>query len=518
MRIIGMSDRITVRLARRILTGFVPLIVIGVLSSSVLHAQTYTVLYNFTYLHGDGKEPFAPPVSDANGNLYGTTTYGGNGISYGTVYKIDASGIETVLHSFNDTDGGAPGGRLIFDASGNIYGTTFSGGPSNAGEVFKIDTSGNFSVVYSFSGPDGRLPDGDIVFDTAGNLYGTTQGGGAADLGTVFKIDTAGNETVLHSFTSSEGIYPTSGLVIDSAGNSYGTAFNGGAANLGMVFRIDPAGHYSDLHSFTGADGAYPTSGLVRDTAGNLYGTTDQGGTSNIGVAFKLDSAGNYSVLHNFSNADGYNPNANLVRDAAGTLYGTTRTGGQNSQGTIFKLDSAGNYTVLHNFLNNTTTKDGYLPAAGLSMDAAGNLYGTTVLGGTTNVVCTDGCGTVFKLTLPALLNNFSTEIVQNKFLRQTTIFGQFTPSNRIDLSSQDVSFSLAGAGNLSWTFPAGSFKRSIAGYFATTTNGSKRIALALTPLKNGSWGYSAAIANYLPGSSALTVALTIGNQSGSAQ
>jgi uncharacterized repeat protein (TIGR03803 family) len=259
-----------------------------------------------------------------------------------------------------------------------------------------------FSVLYSFGGqPDGANPYGGLVEDASGNLYGTTQAGGTSNLGTVVKLDPSGNETVLHSFTGgTDGATPLASLVMDPAGNLYGTTNNGGGAcNCGVVFKVDPSGNETILHSFTGqSDGGGPQASLTLDTAGNLYGVTGGGGGgNNAGVVFKLDSVGQETVLHAFSGElDGGFPEAGLLRDSAGNLYGTTTVGGgAGIGGTVFKLDSAGNFTTLYAFSGGA---DGGDPSSVLIQDNAGNLYGTTRQGGIFFDECASGCGVVFKL------------------------------------------------------------------------------------------------------------------------
>ena len=270
------------------------------------------------------------------------------------------------------------------------------------------------TVLYSFTGgADGGYPvdNGSLVRDAAGNLYGTTVYGGTggcntgydSGCGTVFTVDTTGKETVLYSFTGirGDGEYPSGGLVRDAAGNLYGTTDDGGAYGCGSVFMVDKTGKETVLYSFCSAqnDGTYPGAGLLRDAAGNLYGTTAKGGASNAGTVFKLDKAGKQTVLHSFTGgADGGVPYAGLIRDAAGNLYGTTAWGGTSDDGTVFKLDTTGKETVLHSFKG----RDGENPYGGLVRDAAGNLYGTTYDGGAYNTGCwgegQEGCGVVFKL------------------------------------------------------------------------------------------------------------------------
>jgi uncharacterized repeat protein (TIGR03803 family) len=169
-------------------------------------AATEAVLHRFSKLLPKGVNPYAGVVRDAAGNLYGTTGLGGAGV--GLVYKLDASGKETVLHSFQDgSDGASPTAGVVLDSAGNLYGTTPAGGTANAGVVYKVDTSGQETVLYSFTGgADGGVPSSGVFRDSSGNLYGTTvEGGtasGAAGGGVVYELDTSGQETVLYSFTA----------------------------------------------------------------------------------------------------------------------------------------------------------------------------------------------------------------------------------------------------------------------------------------------------------------------------
>lgn len=268
-----------------------------------------------------------------------------------------------------------------------------------------------YTVLYNFQGqPDGSGPYAGVIADTAGNLYGATSVGGAYGYGEVFKLDTTGYETVLHSFSGgSDGAYPSASLSRDAAGSLYGTAEAGGTFNstcpfgCGVVFQVNPQGKERVLYSFTGgSDGAAPNSGLVRDTAGNLYGTTSAGGNTSLcsgfgcGVVFRLDPAGNETALYSFTGgSDRWEPDSVLTRDAAGNIYGTTDIGGNLSCGpnslgcgVVFKLDSTGNETTLYTFGG----PDGENPIGGVVRDTAGNLYGLTASGGANKL------GAIFKL------------------------------------------------------------------------------------------------------------------------
>lgn len=220
-----------------------------------------TVLYSFS--GPDGESPNAALTRDSAGNLYGTTSFGGPGY-LGVVFKLDTAGHETVIHSFGyDEDGGVPTGGVLFD-SGHLYGTTQCGGPgpgegngcgfSGAGVVYKLDASGNETVLYGFTGGnDGGAPYSGVVMDPAGNLYGTTSQGGSANKGVVFMMPATGKETVLHAFAGgSDGAYPVANLVRDADGNLYGTTFG-----AGTVFKVEPSGQETVIHHF-GTDGKGP--------------------------------------------------------------------------------------------------------------------------------------------------------------------------------------------------------------------------------------------------------------------
>jgi uncharacterized repeat protein (TIGR03803 family) len=350
-----------------------------------------TVLYSFTG-GSDGAYPYAGVIRDSAGNLYGTTYVGGT-IGWGVVYKVDTTGHETVLHSFGDgpgDDGEFPRAGVILDPAGKLYGTTSSGGTGNYGVVYKLDTTGNFTALYSFTGfTDGNTPYAGVIRDSAGNLYGTTISGGTTGAGVVYKVDATGHETALYSFEGgSDGAEPYAGVILDSAGNLYGTTYNGGTAGAGVVYKLDAAGQEAVLYSFSGGSDGNPQSGVIRDASGNLYGTA--AGELSPGVVYKLNNAGEQTIFYSFpAGTDGGYPTAGVIRDPSGNLYGTTGSGGTAGEGVVYKLDTTGQETVLYSF---TGGADGSYPYAGVILDSAGNLYGTTQFGGTGNA------GVVYRL------------------------------------------------------------------------------------------------------------------------
>ena len=369
-----------------------------------VHAQTLTTLHSFIGAPHDGANPTAGVILDAEGNLYGTTTIGGEHCSQGcgTVFKSTPTGVESVLYAFYGGINAHPNSSLIFDVTGNLYGTTAGG------TVFRLRDQRYRKILYGFKQTDNGLrPMSGLVSDAQGNFYGTTQYGGTGECdgalpgcGVVYKLTPAGVETVLYSFKGKfDGEYPQSVLVRDTRGNLYGTTEYGGASGYGVVFKLTATGKFSVLHNFTSSpDGALPLAGLVTDLHGNLYGTTIEGGTTGClfgcGTIFKLTPSGKETVLYRFTGTpDGSNPYASVAFDAQGNLYGTTAGGGANDQGTVFELTPSGNETALYSFCAQTNCTDGAFPQAGVSLDAQGNLYGTTILGGTKND------GTIFKVT-----------------------------------------------------------------------------------------------------------------------
>jgi uncharacterized repeat protein (TIGR03803 family) len=277
-----------------------------------------TILYKFNGTP-DGYFPEALLVRDSDGGLYGTTSLGG-AFGLGTVFKVSKTGKKTVLYSFAGApDGSAPYPGVIRDAAGNLYGVTFDGGTGRAcdfgcGTVFEVDTTGTETILHNFDGGvDGAAPASVLIVDSAGNLYGTTSAGGNAECGgtgcgTVFELSPQSGgswkETVLYAFCSlsgcTDGERPLAGpLVRDSAGNLYGTTVFGGRSQncngvgCGTIFKLDASGKETVLHSFTdGTDGGFPIVGLVMDAAGVFYGTAMSGGDASCmngcGTLFKI--------------------------------------------------------------------------------------------------------------------------------------------------------------------------------------------------------------------------------------
>jgi uncharacterized repeat protein (TIGR03803 family) len=361
---------------------------------------------------------------DRAGNLYGVTANSGENKDgeicedgCGAAFELSRANsrwVLTTIYTFQGVaDGFNPQGQLTFDTDGNLYGTTLYGGFWGFGTVYRLappcktacrgGVVWKHTVLYSFlggdcdTGCDGRYSSTPVTVDSTGTLYGITEYGGfgndGSGQGTIFELsppprgprETKWHETQLHAFgkTQSDGTQPQGGLLRDDAGNLYGTTVSGGDNNLGAVYAAVKNGNtFTEvvLHSFNYSDGAHPVSGLIADAAGNLYGTTYSGSSG--GTVFELSPSGNgwtFSVLYTSQPGQGASLQ-NLAIDAAGNLYGVGYTGGKFDVGTIYKLSPTENgwvYTSLHDF---TGALDGEYPES-LYLDSSGNLYGSAHCG-----------------------------------------------------------------------------------------------------------------------------------------
>jgi uncharacterized repeat protein (TIGR03803 family) len=403
--------------------------------SAVGAAQTEKVLYSFQNNSTDGGLPYSALVIDKLGNLYGTTSAGGSN-GGGTAFELSPSPTgwtEKVIYNFASRkgDGSYPVGGLIFDRAGNLYGTTYIGGSHNAGTVFELvpGAGGTWTetILHPFgsAGTDGGNPNGSLVLDAKGNLYGTTVNGGTGLSGTAFEVAKKPGggwvEKVLHSFQNDgiDGRTPYSNLVFDNAGNLYGTTYDGGGSGncsngCGSVFELSPAsgGVWSEtIYTFNTCYTDCPifvSGGLAFDSNGNLYGAGTHGnfstslclGDGTCGTVYEMlpDGTGGWTEagIYGFvGGSDGISPQlVTPLLDKAGNIYGTTSNGGTDSVGTVFEVSpqEGGTWTeqVLYSFSSAGT--DGQSPMSSLVFDGHGNLYGTTLNGGTA------GAGTVFEI------------------------------------------------------------------------------------------------------------------------
>jgi uncharacterized repeat protein (TIGR03803 family) len=427
----------------RVLLALAICAVAAPLSHAVVSAKEY-------HFRGtpDGSEPDGTLLSDGAGNFYGTTSSGGLtscGFSApfcGTVFKVSVGSngtlTETVIYKFQGiNDGASPAGALMFDHAGNLYGTTITGGNpavcngEGCGTVYKLspNTNGTWTetVLARFLGStDVAQPALGVVMDSAGNLYGASQGGCIEECnGTIFKLAPSSNgtwtESILYTFQGGEDGGSPAAIVLDGAGNIFGTTLSGGATlncSCGTVFELSPphsgtTWEKTVLYSFNdGLGGGSPSSGVIFDSAGNLYGTTYDGGSfacpqSGCGVVYRLEpeSGGwKFGVVYTFNGVNGSRgaqPSGGLTMDSAGNLYGTTSGGGNltcnngNGCGTVFELarQTGNNFTFSKVFQFSGTS--GSFPNTGVIVDASGNLYGSTFTGG--NAKC--NCGVIFDIT-----------------------------------------------------------------------------------------------------------------------
>ncbi|HSC17514.1 MAG TPA: choice-of-anchor tandem repeat GloVer-containing protein [Rhizomicrobium sp.] len=356
-----------------------------------------------------------------------------------TVFAVLAAGAAHAaptfkrLHAFclpSDCKGGNhPQSALLLDSDGNLYGTTSSGGSHGYGLVFKFIPNGDKSkygehVIHTFCAKDppnctdGSTPDSDLIMDTAGNLYGTAANGGKKCCGIVYRLTPNGTGwsfTVLHNFGADDGTYPEAGLTYagqasgapwDGSSPLYGTTSGGGQYVAGIAYQLVHSGStwpLTVIHNFHSAGDPGP---LLMDASGNLFGTAAVGGVYEGGLMYKLaGKTWKQTILRNFCKeadcADGEGPSGRLLMDASGNLFGTTVYGGSNDGGVIFKRTAGGSYKVIHNFSYDSDQN----PVAGLLMDASGNLFGTTFGGGFHgDDACSGGnfgagCGAVFEQT-----------------------------------------------------------------------------------------------------------------------
>jgi len=455
----------------------------------------------------DGALPVPSLTFDSAGNLYGATQASSLPWVIFQLTPTPTQWTETTLFTNTNpsTQGGVPNG-VTFDASGNIFATSQLGGPTNNGVVFELvhGSSGwTQTVLHTFTGgADGSGPAGNPRFDSAGNLVGTTYWGGTAaacasnlpvgGCGTVYHLSPSSGgtwtESILYVFTAgSDGVYPTGPLVIDSTGNLIGTTLQGSIANAGTVFELAPSsGGYTEaqVYGFPATDGNNVRGGLVADSAGNLYGVASSGslndcpsgGYPGCGSIFKLTRLSNgtwqRTVIHNFTgalNGDGSFPYAGLTFDSAGNLYGTTSNGILGG-GTVFKLTptSSGGWSFRTIYQFGAHHNDGYNPWGVLALDAARNIYGTTIAGGNGSYLNCNYCGTVFKLA-PAASGRYTESVIYN-----------FQGGN-------DGSFPTAGvifdsAGNLYGTTSEGGFFYGDQGF---------GVVFKLSPQSNGTWKQS---------------------------
>jgi uncharacterized repeat protein (TIGR03803 family) len=393
-------------------------------------SQNYTVVINppvsvgvtalVSFAGANGATP-AGDLLKINNDIFGTTSSGGppstSGPSLGTVFEYqESTGTLMTLAAFTGPNGAEPGGGLVADPNGNLYGTTVAGGASGNGAFFEIPynpTTGMYQPLMlcaSFNGTsNGGNPYGTLAMDSSGNFYGTTSAGGANGLGTVFELMQTSPDVwsivTLASFDGTHGAVPLAGVTLMNR-NVYGTTSQGGTSGEGTVFLVPftTAGSYGPLTtiaSFNDTNGSDPQAALTADANGDLFGTTLAGGTNEAGTVFEVpNGSGSIDTLVSFDITHGAYPVGDLTLDSNGNLFGTTAFGGPSSDGGVFeckKFTSPASPSAAI-WLASFNGPNGANPSAGVIEHCDGNLFGTTFAGGAA------GGGTVFKVinTLPA--------------------------------------------------------------------------------------------------------------------
>jgi uncharacterized repeat protein (TIGR03803 family) len=434
-------------------------------AAAALSAQTFTTLVNFDGLNGYSPENVSL-VQGLDGNFYGMTIYGGTN-GRGNVFKVTSGGTVTTVYSFcsqtNCTDGEFPMAGLALGTDGNVYGTTYYGGTGacqyGCGTVFKVTPEGILTTLHSFNGyPDGSAPLYPLIQGTDGDFYGTTDSDGE-NAGTIFRISPGGMFKTEHAFDARKSEPANGPLLQASDGNFYGTTGGGGEAS---VYRLTPAGVFTTVFTFDlEGIGSDPVGGVVQGTNGNLYGTTNYGGTSTncdggCGTVYELTLQGALTSLLSFDATDGAYPYGPLIQATDGNLYGMTTGGGTgpcvdnygiSGCGTIFQITPAGALTTLNYF---TQAEGGGTNAGGLLQGTNGEFYGTTAGGGTYQF------GTVFSLNV-GLGQFVETLPTSAKVGAHIKILGSFlTGATSVTFNGTAATFTIISKSEILTTVPAG--------------------------------------------------------------
>lgn len=377
-------------------------------------AGAVTTLVDFTYngASNKGSRPRAALLVGGDGNLYGTTQYGGVGF-YGTVFRMTPAGALTTLTQFTGsgaTPGRYPFAALVLAADGNYYGSTAGGTVPALGTIFRVSAGGIVSNVFEFTGDNGPYPGSaatGLLALADGRILGLAAGF-TRSFGGVFELASNGSYSkvleLAHTDGPLKGSYPQARLLADGEGNLYGTTSEGGLG-YGTVFRLSEAGNLTTLASFSkvpgGSMGQYPRGGLVVGADGQYYGSTAEGGSSNFGTVYRLTSGGLLETIVRFTSNGasnkGASPSGELVLLPSGDFYGSTSSGGSGNYGTLFQMSPAGSLTTLVEFTSNGPTNKGAYPPSAPILAADGSYYGTTAGGGSASY------GTVFRFSAGVL-------------------------------------------------------------------------------------------------------------------
>lgn len=426
-----------------------------------LSAQTLTPLFNFDGT--DGTEMLGTLAQGIDGALYGTTVSGGANHD-GVAFKLTTDGTFTLLHNFCSqgnvcSDGAEPRSGMVLGTDGNLYGTTTEGGNDENGTIYKVTRNGRLTSFYRFDYlDDGACPEDALIEATDGALYGTTNCGGdnGNGIGTVFRITPTGILSTLHYFDGNDGQQPIAGLVQTGDGGLLGTTSRGGTGNCnggcGTAFRITPRGIFATLHNFNADDGEQPQQPLTQASDGNIYGTTFTG-AQGYGTIFKISLKGKFSTIHMFGDSDGANPSGKLIEATDGNLYGTTFEGGIRDNGLIFQITPNGVVRTVYSFHG----IEGSGPN-GLVQHTNGKFYGAVAGAG--------GLGSIYELDMG--LSPFVTFARASGRIGQSgAILGQgFKGTTDVSLNGVSIDFIVASDTHIIATIPAD----ATSGYVTVTT------------------------------------------------
>lgn len=422
---------------RKLVSVSTVIVLVAAFSSPVGAAgPTFQMLYGFAGKQ-NGYSPQTGLVTDAAGNLYGTTPYGGGSPvcapGCGTLFELSPqpggqSWAEKVLHRFNGlSDGAFPLGRLIFDSHGNLYGTAASGGDLSSnycknglnvvvgcGVVFELSPptvpggSWTETVLHNFVGIDGAFSDAGVIFDELGNLYGTTSLGGSVcsstGCGVVFELSPPGQaggqwtDTTLYEFTGgSDGYYSLSDLTFDPSGALYGTTCDGGDLGGGVVFKLSPplqqGFNWTDATLFSFPFPNCPSAGVVFDSAFNLFGTTSSG-QQVFELSPQPDGTWTESLVYRFTKSQQDQPSGGLVVDGLGNLYGARLN---RSCGALYRLQNHQGVWVEAEYDFTDRSTQPCRPYGTLIFGKQNALYGVSSGGGSPACI-SHNCGTVFAI------------------------------------------------------------------------------------------------------------------------
>lgn len=350
-------------------------------------ATTTTKLANFNAATGttcsDGL------TIDSSGDLYGMSASGGAN-SYGAIFEL-VHGATSVTALAPSTSTGPVGetAPLTLDSSGDLFGASGNGGSGGVGALFELAKGSNsITTITSFTGANGRAPGvGGVLFDSSGDIFGTTQSGGTYSDGNIFELPKGATSTVsLVSFNGTNGRYPD-GIAIDSSGDLLGTTNTGGASNVGDVYELAKgATTITVLASFVTTNGAMPYCNLVMDSSGDLFGTTTSGGPASDGTLFEVPHGlSSIVMLTAFGGANGADPGSEIAIDSAGDIFGTTAAGGV-GYGVVFEasvasgaLSASSSYSQTVAVTTNVTPLGGILPTGTVQFQVNGVNSGSPV-------------------------------------------------------------------------------------------------------------------------------------------